>query len=61
MQNACVWTAVSDDRWITVLSDMPRSGDDRVSFSVAPNQAAAPRTGTIRVRDKTVRISQAGR
>ena len=60
LQNACVWTAVSDAAWITVTSSMPRSGDDRVSFSVAPNPAAAPRTGTVRVRDKIVRISQAG-
>ena len=59
-QNACVWTAISDAAWITVTSGMPRSGDDRVSFSVAPNPGTAPRSGTIRVRDKVVRISQAG-
>jgi hypothetical protein len=60
-QNACVWTAVSDATWITVTSGMPRSGDDRVAFSVAANPETAPRSGAIRVRDKVVRISQAGR
>jgi hypothetical protein len=59
LQNACLWTAQSDASWITVTTSMPRRGDERVSFSVAPNGGAA-RTGTIVVRDKVVRITQAG-
>jgi hypothetical protein len=59
-QNGCVWTAISDAAWITVTSSMPRSGDDRVSFSVAPNPGTVARTGTIAVRGKIVRVSQAG-
>lgn len=59
LQNACLWTAQSDVSWITVTTSMPRRGDDEVSFSVAPNSGPA-RTGTIIVRDKVVRITQAG-
>jgi hypothetical protein len=38
-----------------------RSTDDRVSFGVVRNDAAASRTGHITVRDKVVTITQAGR
>lgn len=59
MQNACVWTAISDSAWLST-STTPRSGDDRVAFTVAPNGTAATRSGTITVRDKVVRITQGG-
>jgi hypothetical protein len=60
-QDRCVWTAVSDVPWITITTGMPRSGDNPVSFTVAANDAVAGRVGTIRVRDKTVLVTQAGR
>lgn len=60
-QDRCVWTAVSDAPWVTITSSMPRSGDNPVAFTVAPNDSAAVRVGKITVRDKTVVISQAGR
>ena len=58
-QDRCVWTAQSQVPWITITSSMPRSGDNPVAFSVERNNAA-PRTGTIVVRDKVVTITQAG-
>jgi hypothetical protein len=61
LQDACVWTATSHQPWITITSSMPRAGDNPVSFTVAPNDDPAPRTGTITVRDKTVQITQSGR
>jgi hypothetical protein len=57
LQNDCVWSAVSSAPWVTVLSSMPRYGDDRVTIRVAAN-SGAPRTATITVRDKTVTIRQ---
>ena len=60
LQDACVWSAISDVPWITITSSMPRQGDNPVAFTVAPNLTGAPRTGTITVRDKVVRVSQAG-
>jgi hypothetical protein len=60
LQNGCVWSAVADASWVTVSSSMPKSGDDRVSFSVAPN-GGAPRTARIALRDKVVLVAQDGR
>jgi hypothetical protein len=61
LQNACVWTAQSDVSWITVTTTMPQVGDNPLSFTVAANDSTAPRTGTIKVRDQVVRITQSGR
>jgi hypothetical protein len=60
LQNGCVWTAKSDSPWLAITSSMPRTGDDRVSFSVAPNSGGA-RSGVITVRDKIVMVNQAPR
>lgn len=60
LQNGCMWIAQSDVPWITV-STAPQFGDNPVSFTVAANEGATARTGTITVRDQAVRITQAGR
>ena len=60
LQDRCTWTAVADVPWITITTSMPQSGDNPVSFTVAPNGTGAPRTGQITVRDKVVVITQAG-
>jgi len=60
LQNGCVWSAVSSASWVTVLSYMPRNGDNPVSFRVAANGTGASRTATIVVRDRTVIVRQAG-
>jgi hypothetical protein len=60
-QNACRWSAVANVPWIAITTSMPQIGDNPVSFTVAPNDAATGRTGTIVVRDKTIRITQSGR
>jgi len=59
LQNACTWSARADVAWITITSSMPRAGDDRVSFTVAPNTGPA-RRGTITVRDQVVSVTQGG-
>lgn len=61
LQNACVWSAVSNVSWITVTSSMPRTGDDPVNFTVAENTSTSPRTGTITVRNRVVTVTQNGR
>jgi hypothetical protein len=60
LQNACLWSAVSDASWITITTAVPRTGDDRLSFTVASNNGPA-RTGTVRVQDRVVQITQAAR
>lgn len=59
-QNACMWIARSDVPWITV-SSARQVGDNPVSFTVAANESATARTGSITVRDKVVRVNQAAR
>jgi hypothetical protein len=61
LQDACIWTATADVPWITITTSMPRAGDNPVFFVVAANGDVSSRTGSIRVRDKIVQITQAGR
>ena len=51
---------MSDPAWITITSSMPRTGDNPVAFTVAPNASTSSRTGTITVRDQVVTITQKG-
>lgn len=60
LQNACQWTAIADVNWILITAAMPRTGDQPVPFTVAPNGASSARTGTIVVRDQVLRVTQAG-
>jgi hypothetical protein len=60
LQNACVWSAEADVSWIAITTPMPTAGDNRVNFTAAPNTTGVARTGTIRVRDKTVTVTQPG-
>ncbi len=60
-QDRCIWTAQADVPWITIAGNMPRAGDNPVSFTVAANDGASARVGHITVRDKVVVITQAGR
>jgi hypothetical protein len=58
--SGCPWIAESSASWVTVLSSMPRSGDNPFSFRVAVNGTGAVRSARITVRDKTLLITQAG-
>jgi hypothetical protein len=58
LQDRCLWTAQADVPWITITTSMPQSGDNRLSFTVAPNDAAVSRAGTITVRNRVVRVTQ---
>jgi len=60
LQDVCLWSAVASAPWVTVLTTMPRRGDDRVFFRVTANGTGSARTATISVRDRTVTIKQAG-
>jgi hypothetical protein len=60
LQNGCVWTAAADVPWITVITPMPQKGDAKVSLAVAANPGPVSRSGTVRVRDQIVHITQAG-
>ncbi|MDQ4122231.1 MAG: FG-GAP-like repeat-containing protein [Acidobacteriota bacterium] len=55
---SCAWTATSNVNWITINS-ASGSGNGNVSYTVAPNNTNASRTGTITVGSFAVTILQA--
>lgn len=57
-QDRCVWSATADVPWISIGGSMPRSGDGRVTFTVAANGTGAARVGRITMRDKVVVVNQ---
>ena len=60
LQNGCMWSAEPDVPWITVNTSMPQFGDNPVSLTILPNTTGSARSGSVRVRDQVVRITQAG-
>jgi hypothetical protein len=59
LQDACVWTPTSDSNWIVVSTGTTR-GDNPVHFVVSTNTTGVTRSGSIRVKDKTVVVTQSG-
>ncbi len=52
------WTAFSNADWISITGGSPGVGNGRVSFLVAANTGATPRTGTITAAGRTFSVSQ---
>lgn len=57
--NRCTWSSVSNDDWIVITSGSG-TGNGTASFSVSPNNDAAPRTGTLTIAGKTFTVTQTG-
>jgi hypothetical protein len=58
--SGCNWTAASAAAWITLTSGVTGSGAGSVSYAVAPNPSATPRTGTVTIAGIVVTVTQAG-
>jgi uncharacterized protein (TIGR03437 family) len=58
--NGCAWTATSNDAFLTITAGSTGSGAGTVSFTVAANATASPRTGTLTVAGQTFTVNQAG-
>ncbi len=56
----CAWTAVSAASWITVLGPASGTGSAEVRVAVAANDSAAGRSGSMRVGDAVLQVTQAG-
>lgn len=54
----CPWTATRSANWINFTSPSTGNGNGALNFTVAANNTAAPRTGTITVGDKTFTVTQ---
>jgi hypothetical protein len=55
----CAWSAVSNVDWITVTSGATGVNIGQVNFTVAPNDGATVRIGTMTVAGQTVTFTQA--
>ncbi|MBN1482473.1 CSLREA domain-containing protein [candidate division KSB1 bacterium] len=54
----CSWTAQSDVIWITITAGASGSGNGQVKYSVAVNNSADSRTGTITIADQVFNVTQ---
>lgn len=55
----CSWTGQSDAGWIRITSGNPGAGDDAFFIEVSANPGPQ-RTGTVRVADRVVTVTQGG-
>jgi hypothetical protein len=56
----CIWTAVSNDPFITIISGTNGVGSGTVRYTVPGNTNTVPITGTMTIAGQTVTLSQAG-
>jgi len=56
----CAWTAVSNDRWIRLVSGHRGTGNGKVDYYYEENGYVSPRTGTITVADQIYTVTQDG-
>ena len=58
-QTGCVWSASSNDSWITIVSGAG-TGSGTVNYSVASNSSINPRSGTMTIAGLTFNVMQNG-
>ncbi|HWN94190.1 MAG TPA: FG-GAP-like repeat-containing protein, partial [Methylomirabilota bacterium] len=56
----CPWSILNTNPWVTVFSSIQNKGSGTVTYAVAANPTAVPRTASIRIADQTFTITQAG-
>lgn len=56
----CAWTAASNVPWVTITSGGTGSSEGSVSYTIAPNPSAGPRTGTLTIAGHIFIIIQTG-
>jgi hypothetical protein len=54
----CAWTASSNASWISIVSQVNGSGNGGITYSAAPNNSTAARTGTLVVAGQTFTVNQ---
>jgi PKD repeat protein len=59
-QAGCTWTAASQNTWITVTAGSSGDGPGTITYSVAPNTSANPRSGSLRIAGKIHSVQQDG-
>jgi WD40 repeat protein len=56
--DACSWSALSNDNWITITSGATGSGYGTIYYSVSPNTTGTDRTGTLAIAGQTFTVVQ---
>ena len=56
----CTWTANTSTPWIALNAGSGTTGNGTLSYTVAPNNAVASRTGSIEINNQTYTITQFG-
>src|SRR6185369_7149907 len=54
----CGWSAVTNASWITIQAGATGIGTREVSYVVAANSTASPRTGTLTVAGRTIMVTE---
>lgn len=57
-RTTCGWRAKSNALWMTITSGLTGTGNGSVRFSVAANNGATARTGTLTIGNKTFSVTQ---
>jgi len=57
---SCNWAALTTDTFIKITSGNSGSGNGTVNYSVDPNPAGTPRSGTITIAGQTFNVSETG-
>ena len=57
----CGWAAASNQGWLTILSGSTGTANGVVSYAVAANPTAAPRSGHLLIAGQNVIVTQAGK
>lgn len=57
---SCLWTAVSNNSWITINSGSSATGSGIVNYSITSNPTTTARSGSMTIAGQTFTITQAG-
>jgi hypothetical protein len=57
-QPGCSWTAVSNTKWINIVSGASGTDDGTLTYQVSPNNTYKNRTGKMTIAGKTLTVKQ---
>jgi uncharacterized protein (TIGR03437 family) len=60
VSTVCAWTASTNASWIALNAGSGTTGNGSLSYTVAPNNTASPRSGTIQINSQTFTVTQSG-
>ncbi|HNG32164.1 MAG TPA: BACON domain-containing carbohydrate-binding protein [Blastocatellia bacterium] len=58
--SGCTWTATTNDDWLTITAGLSGNGPGSVTYSVAANPSATPRSGRLTIAGLSFSVFQSG-